>query len=78
MAKYNGFLSSFGLSYPKLMSISDRYYAFVSFGSMSWKVGPLCAGQINVWLSLAGPQSRKTVLFGLAQLFASLSPKIPL
>ena len=63
--KYDDFSSSFKLSYPELTSIRERYFALLSFGSMSLRVGSLCHDLISVWFNCAGSRHNLTLPFGL-------------
>ena len=48
------FSLSFKLWYPELTSIRERYFALLSFGRISFRVGPLWMGLICAWFRHTG------------------------
>ena len=65
VVRYDDFLSGLRLWYLELASIIDMCLTPVSFGSISFSVGPLCIGLIGTWLSLAGSKHNHTLPFAL-------------
>ena len=55
----------FGLCYIELASIMVMYCTFVSLGSISFNVGPLCISCTSAWLSLAGSWHSHKVSLGV-------------
>ena len=61
VVSYDDLLSNFRLWYPELASISERYLMLLSFGNMSFNMGPLCMGLINAWFSCDGSKHSLTL-----------------
>ena len=63
--RYADFSPSFRLWHPELASIRERYFALLSFGRISFRVGPLCIGHISAWFRDAGSRHSLTLPLAL-------------